>query len=308
MSPLRLPLLLALLVALALPAQAAAQAGATECPATFDVLHNDRIGQLQLEAGPYDVTVRGGLSCAEASDLFRQFLEDWDGRLPRPWVVDVATASFTRGRGGTVGFSVKRAGSHHGGGGGGHHGALACPAYFTVLHNDHIGSFAIPRGRYRITLVSASRLTCARASTLFARFLQDFDGILPRPWFLDPETATFLRGARNVGFRIKPWTGPLPPNGGGGRHPSDGSRCPATFRVLHNDRIGRLRLPRGPYYVTTLRGGNVSCQEASQLFAEFLDDTDGVLPRPWILNARTATFRQGRGSPNGFRVKLARVR
>jgi len=308
MSPLRAILLLALVVALVVPANAAAQTGATECPATFDVLHDDMIGKLKLEAGPYDVTVRGGLSCAEASDLFRQFLEDWDGRLPRPWRIDVATASFTRGRGGTVGFSVKRATSPHGGGGGGHHGALVCPAYFTVLHNDHIGSFAIPKGRYRITLVSAGRLTCAQASNLFARFLQDFDGVLPRPWFLDQETGTFLRGSVTVGFRIKPWSGTTTGHGGGGRHPNDGTRCPGTFRVLHNDRIGNLRLPKGPYYVTTLRGGNLSCSQASRFFTQFLNDPNGVLPRPWVLNTTNGTFRQGRGSKNGFRVKPASVR
>ena len=76
-------------------------------------------------------------------------------------------------------------------------------------------------------------------------------------------TGTFRRGARDVGFRVKPWNSPVPPNRGGGNHPSDGSRCPGTFRVLNNDRIGALRLPSGPYYVTVLRGANLSCQGAS---------------------------------------------
>ena len=300
----RLALLLTLDVVLLVPALALAQDQGSPCPSTFDVLHDDQIGRLQLVAGPYTISVRGGLSCAAASDLFRQFLEDWDGRLPRPWVLDVATATFTRGAGGLVGFSVARAGGHGGGGGGGHHGALACPSYFTVLHNDSIGNFAIPRGPYRITLLSAGNISCARASALFAQFLQDFDGVLPRPWLLDPVTGTFRRGATGVGFRIKPWSGPVPPDRRDWRHPSDGSRCPSTFRVLNNDRIGAMQLPRGPYIVTVLRGANLSCQGASRLFAQFLQDFDGELPSPWRLNVQTGTFTRGRSS-TGFRVKPA---
>ena len=75
-----------------------------------------------------------------------------------------------------------------------------CPSSFTVLHNDHIGSFAIRKGRYRITLLSVGRISCAQASNNFAQFLQDFDGILPRPWFVAPSTGTFMRGSRYVGF------------------------------------------------------------------------------------------------------------
>ena len=180
-----------------------------------------------------------------------------------------------------------------------------CPSYFTVLHNDHIGSFAIRKGRYRITLLSVGRISCAQASNDFAQFLQDFDGILPRPWSVDPSTGTFMRGSRYVGFRIKPWSGPLPPSGGGGRHPSTGGKCPGTFRVVHNDRIGRLRLPRGPYLITAF--GSVSCAQASTQFTSFLDnDYTGVLPRPWRLRVTTGTFLRGSGSENGFRVKPAR--
>jgi hypothetical protein len=300
---------LAAAAALLSPASASAQAGSPNvCPATFAVLHDDRIGSMSLPAGPYTVTLLNPsvLTCAQASDLFRQFLEDWNGRLPRPWVASAATRTFRRGSGSSVGFSVAPAGSHGGGGGGGHypHGS-ACPGTFRVLHNDHIGTFAIPRGVYRITLLSVGRMTCSQASSNFARFLQDFDGILPTPWFLDPETGSFMRGSRNVGFRIKEMVGPPNPNGGGnGTHPT-GNRCPGTFRVLHNDRIGRLRLPRGPYRITLLSGGGLSCSAASRLFTQFLDDFDGVLPRPWILSVRTGTFTRGRGSDTGFRVKPA---
>src|SRR5688500_15290003 len=159
----RLVLALAAVVcSLAFAGPAAAQGAPAACPATFQVLHDDRIGQLQLRAGHYTVTLldAGRLSCTEASDLFRQFLEDWDGRLPRPWRLNVATATFTRGSSGT-GFSVAPASNHGGGGGGGHHPhGSACPGTFRVLHNDVIGTFSIPRGNYRITLLSVGRVSC----------------------------------------------------------------------------------------------------------------------------------------------------
>jgi hypothetical protein len=292
---------------LALPAAASAQGGGSSavCPATFEVLHDDTIGALYLPRGAYTVTLldAGRLTCAQASDLLRQFLEDWNGRLPRPWRVSARTSTFTRGSG-AVGFSVAPAGSDNGGGGGGHHPhGAACPGTFRVLHDDTIGTFAIPRGNYRITLLSVGRITCRRASSYLASFLQDYDGILPGPWFLDTETATFMRGSRNVGFRIKRWVGPVNPGGGGGgRHPT-GNRCPGTFRVLHNDRIGMLRLPRGPYRITLVRSG-ISCQRAARLFRSFLQEFKGTLPRPWVLNVRTATFTRGVRGP-GFQVKPA---
>jgi hypothetical protein len=115
-----------------------------------------------------------------------------------------------------------------------------------------------------------------------------------------------MRGARNVGFRIKAAVGPLTPSGGGGgTHPA-GNRCPGTFRVLNNDMIGKLRLPKGPYRITLLSGGGLSCQGASAQFTRFLQDFTGVLPRPWVLNVKTATFTRGRDSSTGFRVKPVR--
>jgi hypothetical protein len=275
-------------------------AGTATCPGTFNVLHNDSVGALYLPAGPYVITVLNAstLSCSDASELFREFLEDYDGRLAGGWRVEPSTATFTRR---SQRFRVTA-------------GAptpptppskRVCSSYFTILHNDHVGGFAIRKGRYRITLLSVGRISCAQASDDLAQFLQDFDGILPRPWFVDPSTGTFMRGSRYVGFRIKPWSGPLPSGGGGGRHPSTGGRCPGTFRVVHDDRVGRLRLPRGPYLVTAM--GNVSCAQASTQFTSFLaNDYTGMLPRPWRLELTTGTFQRGNGSANGFRVKPAR--
>jgi hypothetical protein len=299
-------LVAALVVTLAFPA--GAQSAPTRCPASFRVLNDDHVGRLSLPAGSYviDVLDSSRLSCAGASELFRQFLEDFNGKLPRPWVLKVSTRTFTRGPGSATGFRVTRS---PGGGGGGRYPATgkACPASFDVLHKDHIGKLKLPRGEYRITLLSLGRISCAQAARYFARFLQDFNGRLPGPWVIDVETGSFMRGSRNVGFRVKPTGNPPNPSGGGGRHPAKGQRrCPGTFRVLHRDRIERLRLPAGPYIVTTL-SGSLSCGAASNLFREFLADPSGRLPRPWVMNRQTGTFRRGAGGKKGFRVKPARA-
>jgi hypothetical protein len=287
---------------------APAQAAPLTCPSTFQVLHNDRIGSLQLPAGNYTITVLNDatLSCAAASDLFRQFLEDYDGRLQRPWVLNASTGTFTRGQGSSTGFRVTRTNTPSGGGGGGRQpvSGTTCPGFFRVLHNDHIGSLPVPAGQYRITLLAVGRLSCSSASRAFANFLQDFDGVLPRPWLLDVRTGTFLRGSTHVGFRVKQAVGPAPRPAPIGRHPADGTRCPGFFEVEADDRIGRLRLPAGDYIITILRGGNISCSEASDEFAGFLDDPSGALPRPWRLGARKGVFTEGR-TRNGFRVKPA---
>ena len=288
--------------ALACAVPPAASAAPATCPSTFAVLHDDRIGELRLPAGNYTITVLDAdvLSCAHASDLFRQFLEDFDGRLPRPWTLDVATATFTRAPGN--GFSVAMAATPSGGGGGGHHpSGTSCPGYFHVLHDDVIGALELPAGEYRITLSAVGRFSCSQASARFADFLEDFDGRLPRPWVLDPQTATFSRAA-HVGFRVKLAVGEPPDADPAGTHPA-GSRCPGTFRVQNNDRIGPLRLPKGRYRLTLLRPSALSCSQAASRFADFLQHPAGDLPSPWVLQAQVATFRRGRNSGVGFRVK-----
>lgn len=283
---------------------------ATACPALFHVLHDDTVGRLVLREGRYRITTFGSRapSCAAASDLLRQFLEDWDGRLPRPWVVDVGLPGFRRGAGATTGFAVALDPSGSDAGGGGRHPVAGddCPGLFHVLHDDHVGRLAIEAGWYRITLLGMGRLSCVQAATWLARFLQDFNGVLGGGWRLDPLHATFARG-HNVGFRIKEVVADAPRDDVSRTHPA-GNRCPATFRVQNNDRIGRLRLRRGSYRITILRGGGVSCAEAADLFAEFLQHPEGRLPRPWVIDRGRAAFRRGRQSNAGFRVKPVRFR
>ena len=300
--------LVASLAAVAVMAPSAS-AAPYNCPGTFEVLHNDRIGGMQLPKGPYVVTLlnSSSIGCTEASRLFAEFLEDWDGKLPRPWVKNNSTRTFRFGKGSSLGFRVTPQSTpptpptppHP-------PSRRICPGYFEVLHNDRIGSFQIPAGNYRITLLSYRGVGCARAVRYLQKFLQDFDGNLPSPWHLDPGTGTFQRGHRHIGFRIKPYVamsstaGFMQSETSRGRHPSGGQRkCPATFEVENNDRIGNLRLPAGPYNVWVRR---LSCRRSSTLFAQFLQDVSGDLPRPWRLNVRTGTFRRG-NSAKLFRVK-----
>jgi hypothetical protein len=180
-----------------------------------------------------------------------------------------------------------------------------CRGTFRVLHDDRIGKLKLQAGNYRITLLSTKGITCSRAAILFARLLQDYDGVLPRPWALDVATGTFRRGAARVGFRVKPYSGSRTGGGGSGVHPRNAQQCPGNFRVLNSTRIGKLKLARGPYRITTLKGGGLTCQQASMWFTRFLDeDFAGMLPRPWRLNVQSATFTRG-ASNVGFRVKPA---
>lgn len=297
----------AALAALAAPAAATAQTTAAppSCP-TFSVLDDDGVGALSLPKGTYAIVVAtpSTLSCAAAADLFRQFLEDFDGRLSGGWTVDASTATFSRGRGaGRQAFSVSRTTAalplvpvvQPAGGG-------TCPGTFQVLHDDAIGALRVPAGAYRIDLVAAGRLTCAQAAARLAAFLRDYDGRLPSPWIVDPETATFLRGGVEVGFRIEPVAGTAPA-GPVTPVPGDGRACPGSFQVLHDDRAGRLPLPAGPYLLVPLTGSSLSCAEASTWLRRFLAAPGDRLPGPWVVSASTGTFRHGRGSRVGFRVK-----
>jgi hypothetical protein len=177
---------------------------------------------------------------------------------------------------------------------------VACPATFTVLHDDHIGSLALPAGPYAVTLLD-SRMTCAGAGRRLAAFLQDFDGRLPGGWTADPATATFGRNGDPM-FHVAPAVAPRPTPSGGAVFPA-GRRCAGTFRVLHNDRIGTLALPAGRYRITLRPSGRPICAAASRDLARFLDAPSGRLPGRWRVNAATGAFSRPAGA--GFRIKPA---
>ena len=141
----------------------------------------------------------------------------------------------------------------------------------------------MPAGSYQITTLDPSALSCASASKAFTRFLQDFDGKLPSPWRLNALSGTFTRGSGPAAFEVALDATPTPPpsgggnSGGGGTYP-EGNRCGGTFRVLHNDRIGRLKLPAGRYRITLGPSRPVSCKASSRALARFLARPDGSLP------------------------------
>lgn len=87
----------------------------------------------------------------------------------------------------------------------------------------------------------------------------------------------------------------------GGTASASAASCPGTFQVLNSDRIGSLKLPAGPYTITT--SGGVGCQQAAALLNRFLEDWDGVLPNRWRVSG--AGFRQG-GSQAAFTVSAAK--
>lgn len=179
--------------------------------------------------------------------------------------------------------------------------AQAAPCTFEVLHNDHIGALSVPKGTYQLTLYSPAVLGCARAQKAFATFLQDFDGRLPSPWTLDVATRIFRRGAPDIAFGITRID-----RGPAARHLPRGTRkCPGTFDVENNDRVGILRVPKGPYFVYVFGGSGLSCRAADRLFANFLTRPSGALPRPWRVIGQTGTFRNGRRP--GFKIKPARA-
>ena len=87
--------------------------------------------------------------------------------------------------------------------------------------------------------------------------------------------------------------------------PADQVTCPATFTVLHDDHIGRLALPAGPYTVTLLDRSPVTCAAATRRLAAFLQDFDGRLPGGWKVEPATATFTRDRDPTYGFRIAPA---
>lgn len=72
--------------------------------------------------------------------------------------------------------------------------------------------------------------------------------------------------------------------------------CKASFKVLHDDRIGAAELPAGNYSITLGPNADLNCYSASQLFTRFLQDWDGNLPGGWSVAAQgsgKAAFRKG---------------
>lgn len=177
---------------------------------------------------------------------------------------------------------------------------------FTVLHNDRIGDLSLPKGKYTVRVINSALLSCPTAISNFRTFLWDYDGRLPSPWRYKVlgvgEGRFFQRTNTQVAFTVKkqgtpaPTPGPTP-------GPGNFQRCPGTFTVLNNDRIGTLILPRGPYYVYVSTNPALSCKNAEAKFKLFLNYPTGVLPAPW--KQKGAQFTNPQKGGLAFRVKQA---
>lgn len=302
-------LALAILGVTAVPALAAPM----NCPSTFQVEQNDAIGKVELPAGAYVIKVSdpARLTCVQASQDFAEFLADYDGLLRRPWTVATGAAVFTRGTDSNTAFSVRRV-------------ALlpaptnppmpvvnptsnACPGFFSVKHDDHIGALSIPADQYRVTRLDPLNLSCSAAFKQLTRFLQDVDGKLTPPWIVNNVSASFQRGkGSTVGFRIKPAVGRPTSRSKGGQFPAKGQprECPSTFRVFNPGRVNSLQLPAGRYLTFALKGSGLNCRQVSSLFTRFLHARGQTAPKPWKVNAGNGVFTKGKRP--GFRVKPSR--
>jgi hypothetical protein len=165
--------------------------------------------------------------------------------------------------------------------------AIAAPATcpsFRVLHDDRIGPAVLPAGSY--TISSPVALTCKATSRLFSRFLEDYDGVLPRPWTV-AAGGTGKAAFKTVGaiaFSVKRSSG-----GGGEESPALGALCSGSFTVNASTQVGPLFFPKGPYLLYIPSRSGISCNDASVLFTSFLG-AGGTLPEPWRTITQTATF------------------
>jgi len=169
--------------------------------------------------------------------------------------------------------------------------AKTCPG-FNVLHDDRIGAAVFPAGRYTIKLESET-LDCKTGGELFARFLEDFDGILPAPWKVTAEgtgRASFPRGSQ-PGFSVqltkKQTSGEIEKEGA--TNPDLGTLCRNPFTVNHTTTLRPLRFTKGQFLIYLPPGSTINCEQAVSLFRQFLANSPNV-PSPWKLDNQTATF------------------
>jgi hypothetical protein len=177
--------------------------------------------------------------------------------------------------------------------------AASCPA-FRVLHNDRIGAANLPAGNYEVSVEAG--LSCSASTKLLARFLADYDGVLPKPWRVVAEgtgKASFTRGSL-PGFSVALAAG----GGEGGGNNVLGKLCPGTFTVNAGSQVGPLFFPKGQYLTYIPAKSGISCRRASVLFTRFLAAPRGTLPFPWRLKNQTATFyKPSHPTRSAFRIE-----
>jgi hypothetical protein len=166
----------------------------------------------------------------------------------------------------------------------GEQSSAPCPT-FQVLHNDRIGSVVLPAGTYNISGLSGG-IDCTTAATFFARFLQDYDGVLPHHW------RAISRGSGKADFRRPGKSFSVDRAGsptGGGSSGRSGSLC-GNFHVLHDDHIGPLVFRAGIYQIYVPNHSVLPCGKATNLFSHFLSLPNGRLPGQWRLKRQRAVF------------------
>jgi hypothetical protein len=178
--------------------------------------------------------------------------------------------------------------------------AAGCPS-FKVLHDDRIGAANLPAGNYEVTVEAG--LSCKASTQLLARFLEDYDGVLPKPWRVAAEgtgKASFTRGGL-PGFSIARSSSE---GGGGGGNNQLGALCSGSFTVNTGSRVGPLFFPKGQYLIYIPARSAISCRRASVLFTRFLAAPGGTLPFPWRLLNQTATFyKPAHPARSAFRIE-----
>jgi hypothetical protein len=177
-------------------------------------------------------------------------------------------------------------------------GASGACGQFRVMHNDKISGVSFPAGPYNMV---NSGMSCAQTTKYFQQFLEA--GKVAKGWqvkTLSGNRKRFTKLGTNptVDFQATAASDPTPTPGG--------LTCPGTFRVLHNDQIGAMKLPAGSYTITLASHNTpgLDCASASHAFTYFLNnDWAGNLPHPWKMNVAAKSFYMNNTPSDGFSVK-----
>jgi hypothetical protein len=177
-------------------------------------------------------------------------------------------------------------------------GASGACGQFRVMHNDKISGVSFPAGPYNMV---NSGMSCAQTTKYFQQFLEA--GKVAKGWqvkTLSGNRKRFTKLGTNptVDFQATAASDPTPTPGG--------LTCPGTFRVLHNDQIGAMKLPAGSYTITLASHNTpgLDCASASHDFTYFLNnDWAGNLPHPWKMNVAAKSFYMNNTPSDGFSVK-----
>jgi len=170
---------------------------------------------------------------------------------------------------------------------------------FRVMHNDSISGVSFPAGPYNMV---NSGMSCAQTTKYFQQFLEADK--VAKGWqvkTLSGNRKRFTKLGTNptVDFQATLASDPKP------TPTPAGLTCAGTFRVMHNDHIGAMKLLAGNYTIKLASHNTpgLNCKVASSDFSYFLDaDWAGNLPRPWKMNVGAKSFYMSTPS-DGFSVK-----